>query len=195
MTISPARLVINNYCDMHNSALRFLRKLSDDQLRWQMPSGSLPIAWHGWHLARWADHIQACVPGMSPELTARLAPGTQLWQIEGNAAHWGWNPAELGYAETGMDMADDTALNLIYPAREELLDYIERALAQANTIIGSISDDEFQLDEQPQSLSEGIWGNSTVGDAIMEHLTHICRHLGMMEAILGLQGVRGTASQ
>jgi hypothetical protein len=195
MTVSPAQLVINNYCEMHETILEFLQKLSDEQLGWQLPSGSLPIAWHGWHLARWADHIQACVPGMSPVLGSRLAPGVQLWQAEGFAAQWGWNPAELGYAETGMYMADEVALNLSFPPKDELLDYIGRAFARANEIISTISDDEFQMAEQPQPLTEGVWGEGTVGEAVMSHLTHDCRHLGMMEALLGLQGVSGSAGK
>jgi hypothetical protein len=44
-------------------------------------------------------------------------------------------------------------------------------------------------------LTEGIWGEGTVGGAILEHIKHDWRHLGMMESLLGLQGQPGTATR
>jgi hypothetical protein len=196
MMISAAQMIVKDYGDVHRKMLMFLKKLSDEELRWTLPTGSLSIAWHGWHVARWEDHLQAAIPGMTPELEARLGTGgVQLWHSEGVADRWGFQADELGYAETGMQMADAVAWAMRFPAKDGLLNYVERVFATATQTVETLSDAEFMQIEQPQDMTEGIWGESTVGDAVFEHVTHTYRHLGMMEALLGMQGRSGTATE
>jgi hypothetical protein len=194
MIASPVALVIDAYTGIHARILGYLRKLSAEQLTWQLTPDTLSIAWHAWHVARWADHIQACVPGMTPELGRRLGAGVQVWHAEDFAARWGFDPAQLGYAETGMTMADSVATRLPFPPKDALLDYIEKAFAAASRNIGAIDEQQLVAPEQPQPLTDGIWGEGTVGDAVMSHITHASRHFGMMECLLGLQGRHGSAS-
>lgn len=194
MSAAPVALVIDAYNQMHAKILGYLRRLPAEQLYWQLSPDTLSIAWHAWHVARWADHIQACVPGMTPELGRRLPAGVQVWHMGNYAAQWGFDPAQLGYAETGMNMADAVATRLPFPPKDALLDYVEKAFAAAARNIGAIDEQQFIAPEQPQPLSEGIWGEGMVGGAVMEHVTHASRHLGMMEALLGLQGRHGSAS-
>jgi hypothetical protein len=132
---------------------------------------------------------------MTPELGRRLGAGVQIWQAEALADRWGFSGSQLGYADTGMTMPDEVAMRLPFPAKDVLLDYIERVFALAEGAAKAIDDEQFQSAEQPQPLTEGVWGEGTVGDAVMEHLTHDNRHLGMMECLLGLQGQPGTASR
>lgn len=188
-------LVILNYCQSHQRVLSFLQKLADEQLCWQLNSESLAIAWHGWHVARWADYFQASIPGMTPELGQLLGDGVQLWHTEQIAQQWGFDSTHLGYAETGMSMPDAVATTLNFPAKAVLLDYIERAFALAEKNVQQIDEIQFQSIEQPQPLTEGIYAEGTVGNAIMAHVTHINRHLGMMECLLGLQGTSGTSTR
>jgi hypothetical protein len=193
--MTPAMLVIEAYCASHQRLLAFVEKLSDEQLYWQLNPQTHSIAFHIWHVARWADHIQAAFSGMTPELGRLLGPGVQIWDEDRTAARWGFRSAELGYAETGMGMTDAYATSLPFPARAELMDYVSRVFHRAEQAAQMIDDEQFQAREQPQDMTEGIWGESTVGDAIMEHLTHDNRHLGMIECLLGLQSQRGTATQ
>jgi hypothetical protein len=188
-------LVIAAYCNSHHRVAKFLQKLSDEQLHWQLNGTSLSIAWHGWHIARWADYFQASISGMTPELAQLLGEGVQIWHWEHIAQKWGFESGALGYAETGMNMSDDIAVGLPFPPKSELLDYIERAFAQAEKTLAQIDDVQFQSVEQSQPLTEGIYAAGTVGNAIMAHVTHINRHLGMMECLLGLQGVSGTSTR
>jgi hypothetical protein len=194
MSASPAALVIGAYIYTHERILNYLRKLPDAQLYWQLTPDTLSIAWHGWHLARWADHIQACVPGMTPELGQRLGQGVQVWHADSVAAQWGFDPAQLGWGETGMTMPDEVATRLPFPPKDRLLDYVAKAFAAAERNIAAIDDQQFGAAEQPQPMTEGIWGEGTVGDAVMSHLTHANRHFGMIECLLGLQGQHGSAS-
>jgi hypothetical protein len=194
MEYSAAAQVINAYLDSHQLILTFSRKLSEEQLRWRSSEGSHAIAFHVWHVARWADHLQASIPGMTPELARRLTPGFQIWEADKVADRWGFDATQLGYAATGQHMPDDVALRLPFPDKAALVDYLEKAFAAAERAVKAIDDEQFRSLEQPQLLTEGVWGEGTVGDAIIEHLTHDNRHLGMMECLLGLQGQRGTAT-
>lgn len=191
---SPAAMIIGAYQQTHARILALAEKLSEEQLYWQPAAGGQSIAFHLWHVARWADHLQAALPGMTPELGRRLDPGGEIWETGGLAARWGFEPAQLGYAGTGMGMADDIATHLSFPAKAELLAYLRQALTAADRAVQAVDDQQFEAIEQPQALTEGIWGESTVGQAILTHLTHENRHLGMMECLVGLQTGSGTAT-
>lgn len=195
MTETPAAMVVNAYCAVHQRVLAFVNKLTDEQLYWQLTPHTHSIAWHTWHVARWADHLQAAFSGMTPELGRRLGPGAQIWYAEQIATQWGFRSGELGFDDTGMGMADTYATSLPFPARVELLDYISRVFDRVQQAARQIDEEQFSAVEQPQALTEGIWGENTVGAAVLSHTTHAYRHLGMMECLLGLQGQRGTATQ
>lgn len=194
MSDSAAALVIKKYLFTHERILAYLQKLSDEQIHWRLSANTHSIAWHTWHLARWADFTQACIPRMTPELTKRLPTGFQIWEREQFAARWGFDNAKLGFAATGMQMPDEVALQLVFPEKAELLRYVELAFAAIEQAVSVIDDEQFMADEQQQPLTEGIWGGGTVGSALLEHLVHDNRHLGMMESLLGLQGQPGTAT-
>jgi hypothetical protein len=194
MTNSGAELIVEAYCNIHRMMLAFLQKRSDEELRWNMASGN-PIAWHAWHVARWADNFQAAVPGMTVTLGERVGTGAQIWYSEGIAEKWELADIDLGYDQTGMDMPDEAARQLTFPERSMLLDYFERVLVAAERAVGAIDAKQFASQEQLQPMTEGIWGASTVGAALLSHVTHVYRHLGMMESLLGLQGQRGTATR
>src|SRR5258706_14351751 len=109
MTASPTMLVPNKLNRTHRLFLSFLQKLSDEELRRNLSSGSHSIAWHAWHTARWADFVQASLPGMTPELGRRLGTGVQVWYKDGFASRWGFKTDTLGFDETGMEMSDEAA--------------------------------------------------------------------------------------
>jgi hypothetical protein len=191
---SPAALTIATYHLTHRRILDMAEKLTEAQLGWQAVPGSQTIAFHLWHITRWADHLQATIPGMTPELGQRLGSGQQIWEAEGLAARWGFQTAQLGYGATGMEMAGDIAATLSFPPKVELLRYLHQVFAAAGRAVDAIDDPQFAAAEQPQALTEGIWGESTVGDAILSHLVHENRHLGAIECLLGLQTGSGTAT-
>jgi hypothetical protein len=180
---------------IHRLILTFLKKLSDEALHHNLSSGSHSIAWHAWHTARWADHLQASIPGMTPELSRRLETGVQFWHRDRLPDRWGFNVADLGWDETGMHMSDEAATTLVFPAKDILLDYVECVFTAIERAVSAIDDEQFAAMEQLQTMTEGIWGEATVGDAIIAHVSHASRHLGMMECLLGLQGKPGTATK
>jgi hypothetical protein len=194
MTRSHAAEVIAAYRKTHERIVGLVGRLTDEQLHWRPTPDSLSIAFHVWHVARWADHIQATFPGMTAELGRRLAPGVQIWEAGDLAKQWGFETDQLGYAATGMTMSETSAVQLPFPAKETLLGYLTGAFAAVDSSLDAIDEEQFGAAEQPQALTEGIWGESTVGDAILSHLVHDNRHLGAMECLVGIQIGAGSSS-
>jgi DinB superfamily len=194
MSSSPAAEIIKAYRTTHARVVALAEKLADEQLRWRPTPSSLSIAFHVWHIARWTDHLQATFPGMTAELGRRLPPGVQIWEAEDLTTQWGFDAAQLGYAATGMTMPETIATGLMFPPKDTLLAYLQRAFAAVDRSLAAVDDQQFGEAEQPQPLTEGIWGASTVGDAILTHLIHDNRHLGMLECLAGIQTGDGSAT-
>jgi hypothetical protein len=195
MTASPTTLVINELNRTHRLFLGFLQKCSDEELHHKLSSGSHSIAWQAWHTARWADFVQASLPGMTPELGRRLGTGVEIWHRDNLATRWGFKADALGFDETGMLMTDAAAEELVFPAKAALLDYVERAFAAIAESLKQLDDQQFVSAEQIQPITEAIWAEGMIGSIILQHISHANRHLGMIESLLGLQGKPGTATK
>jgi hypothetical protein len=191
---TPVALIVQAYRKTLEQTLKLGESLSTEQLHWRAPQSGHSLAFELWHSARWADHFQAALPGMTPGLQQRLGAGYEIWTNENLAHAWGFDVAGLGFAQTGMSMADEDAYRLTFPPKEQLLAYVRRAISAATESVLAIDDEQLQAVEQPQPLTEGIWGEGTVGAALVVHLTHSSRHLGMMECLRGLQNGSGTAT-
>lgn len=66
----------------HELVLEMACKATDDELGWRAGAPDPSIAFHVWYLARWADRMQATLPGVTPELGRRLGPSRELWETE-----------------------------------------------------------------------------------------------------------------
>ena len=183
MADSVMGYIAEYYRSRHDLVLKLVDGLNDQHMMWR-PNSTTPSIWfHVWHLARWADYLQEMITGT----------GVQIWEQEELAAQWGFGDANLGFAETGLGMDDDVVSCLSFPGKEALLDYARRAFTQANQAIGKISDDQFHHRVQDRHGVEGE--ELTIGDAILNWLVHASRHLGMIECLLGVQGLHGTATR
>lgn len=94
---------------------------------------------------------------------------------------------QLGFADTGWTMSDEVALTLPFPAKPTLLNYVGQSFKAVERAVRVIDDEQFLSAEQLQPLTEGVWGEGTVGDAILVHIVHGSTHLGNMQCLLGLQ--------
>ncbi len=155
-------------------ALRLVEDLDDAQLGWRPSPEAHNIAWTLWHMARADDNFQAGV-------TTRPL----VWSEGDFAARWGYPERGAG---TGMD--DAQAASLPRPSKTDLLDYVRRAFAAADDAVDMI--DERRAPEMHDSPFMG--GRSTYGDALVVSVTHDNRHLGEIEYIKGLLGLRGSAT-
>ena len=141
---SSAFLVINAYLLLHKRILEFSSKLSQSQITWQAKPDNLPIAFYLWHLGRWADHLQASLPGMTTELSKRFPPGKQVWDVVKKSQPWKSFSDDLGYAETGMSMEETAASKLRYPPKDILLKYINQTFTAVERLVLGIDENHWR---------------------------------------------------
>jgi hypothetical protein len=105
------------------------------------------------------------------------------------AAKWGLDPRLLGQAQTGMEMDIDAAESMQLPGPRELFDYLDEAFSALEIRLNGLSD---------QAMSEAIedfYGRDTnVGAFLLNHLSHMDRHLGVIEGLKGVLGMEGSAT-
>jgi hypothetical protein len=177
--------------------LQVVADLTEEQLNWHPNITTPSIAFHLWHLARWADHLQATIPGMTGELSRRLGPGRQHWESENVAAAWGWETTQLGFEETGMRMDPADMSELQFPKKDLLVEYARQVFATANEVLQAVDDGQWlerEREKFDQNDRSALGPIGTVGSAIVVHLAHSNRHLGMIECLRGMQGMHGSAT-
>lgn len=183
MAESPAATVALNYRRTHERALKLAEDLRQEQLVWRPGPKAPSIGFHLWHMARWADHLQAFLNNASQ----------QIWEAQGLAQRWGFTQRALGHMDTGMGMDDDASASLPLPGKDALLDYARRAFAAADAAVEQVGVRRF---DAPREDPRTSWADApTIGAVIIGNLAHDNRHLGMIEALRGVQGLRGTATR
>lgn len=181
MTETIMTEISRKYRVVHENLLDLVDSLTDEQIGW-MPNETTPCAgFHVWHLARWADYLQEIINGQ----------GSQLWEKEKTADHWNMETASLGYAQTGMGMEDKTTMTLRIPRKDLLLDYARRAFALAEQAVETINDIEFY--KIYETLHGENWHDGHIGPIILTWMEHDNRHFGMIECLIGVQGMHGSA--
>lgn len=173
--------VASQYSNTQDDLLELVEGLTDAQIHWTPGPTAPSIGFHLWHMARWADYLQEMINGR----------GTQIWETERLAERWAMASDSLGFANTGMGMDDRVTQALRLPEKVLLLDYVRKTFAAAQRAITHIDDAAFRK-VYPDLHGEG-WHDGQIGPIIMTWLTHDNRHTGMIECLIGLQGMSGTA--
>jgi hypothetical protein len=171
--------------------------LDEDALRWR-PARTNSIGFNLWHCARWADHLASILGEATPALRGRVGPRAEIWASERLSERWGFPSDHLGHVETGMGMDEDLSARLPLPAKDALVDYARRAFALAQATVNGVDESDY-LSKMDVPLSRVTWlaGEDQLGQVvgwIMSYARHDARHLGMIEAVKGALGMRGTAS-
>ena len=178
--------------DGYEAMLKVTEDLTEEEFTWRpgQLSTAPSIGFHLWHIARWADRLQGGLPGMTSELSKRLGTRQEVWETEGLASRWGFDSETLGFGETGMGMDDDVSASLPLPSKDVVLDYARRVFAGASQVVDAVDDQQFK-----EKCIDLYGRESSVGHVVIGTLTHCARHLGMIEALRGVEGLRGTASR
>ena len=199
MTGTPmAEALARIYTLNHSNALEAVADLDEDKFRWRPPRSN-SVAFNIWHIARWADHFQSILSTMTPTLRERIGPTPEVWARAGFAAKWGFLESGLGTVQTGMGMDEDASAKLALPPKSELLSYVKDAFELADSAMRMVRDDDLtqpaqlEADRVPWLSSPTQYG--TVGLWIATGIRHEARHLGMIEALKGAVGLRGTATR
>jgi hypothetical protein len=154
--------------------LAVVADLSDEQLAWRPTPRAHSIGFTLWHTARADDNVQADLTGSTLE-----------WESGDYARRWGHPERGVG---TGWD--DERAASLPLPPKHALLDYATRVFGRVDAAVRSVDEDGF--DRAIRSRFMG--GDSTAGEVVLVCMSHDNRHLGEIEYIKGLQGMKGTAT-
>ena len=183
MVVSPARDAPNPTAFRMQEAYRWVREsvagLSEEQLCWQPNPTTPSIRFHLFHIARWADNLTQLLTGAKQE----------IWHAEGIASRWNLDPAALGFGESGALVTDEVAMVLPLPRRENLLAYCDRVITAADEALAALGDEQMR-----QTVTDADGQVIVLGEAIADQLSHTARHLGMIECLQGMQGLRGTAT-
>lgn len=171
-TILASRIAIT-----HRHLLEAASACTDADTAWQPGPTSPSIAFHLWHTGRWADRWAEAVTGKP-----------QRWNQEGLPTKWGF-PVEQGAGDTGMELPDEDASQLPFPGRDQLTTYLRGAFSDLEQALGSLDDESVMRD-----ADDLLGATSPLDDSLIRHLSHVSRHLGMIEALRGLRGGHGTAT-
>jgi hypothetical protein len=163
----------------NGSLIEAIEDLGEEQIQ-ARPGGTLPsIAFHIWHSARWADYDREIYGG-----------GTQVWHSQGFAERWNLAGISQSEAETGTGLSDEQAGALVFPSSQELVSYASAAFAAFEGMIAPLDEAQLALHIDVPAVQGG-----NLQALLFGQLVHVNRHLGMIEAIKGVQGLRGTATR
>jgi len=188
--ITPLAAIMNYYRDANADILKKVSDLSNDQFAWQPHPACNSVAFLLWHMARWEDHMQATIPGMTEELSRRMPPSQQIWERDQISQKWGFAELKLGELELGTGFDRKVSDEPPWPSKENLLEYARQTFAAVEYAISFIDETQFEELERSQFdneyLKESMEQTATVGNAIMEHLLHNVHHLGEIYYLIGL---------
>ena len=161
----------------HQHLVEAASACTDEDLAWHPGPTSPPIAFHLWHTGRWADRWAEVVSGKP-----------QRWHREGLVTKWDF-PGEQGEGDTGMELPDEQAAALPFPGRDQLATYLRGAFSDLEQAVGGLDDETILRD-----ADDLLGGLAPLDDSLIRHLSHVSRHLGMIEALRGVRGGHGTAT-
>lgn len=170
----------------HELVLKVVEPLDQDQLQWRPAPRAHCVGWTLWHLARVADSVQSDLQERWPE--------DQIWVRRGLASRWGIHAAVSGANGVGsVDIDDEAAARLPVPPKGELVDYARQSFGALEEALAAVAATRFV---EPRSSGYAIHAGATgLSDYYFIALTHTNRHLGEIEYIRGLLGLRGTATR
>jgi hypothetical protein len=160
--------------------MKVIDGLSDDQLAWRPAPGAHSMGWTLWHIARCADKLAAQVGG-----------STELWIKDELPAKWGLTDVLMGTNGVGTGVDDQTAATLRPPSKDVLVDYARRSFASVDAIVDRRDDDASRREVTTFYFDEP----ATFGRVLITSTAHENRHLGELEYLKGLLGLRGTATR
>jgi hypothetical protein len=152
------------------------------------PSPSAPsVAFHAWHIGRWVDRNAAAISGWLDPTT----PEMEVWLTRDLTKLWGLASVDLGdFGGTGAGLDDSASAALPLPDVDQVLDYVTGTFRSLDAVLARIDDDAIL----ERTVVDLYGDEATIGEVILNHLSHADRHLGMIEALRGVLGERGTAT-
>jgi hypothetical protein len=185
---SALSLLAKNYAIAHGRVIESAERTVDGQFAKSMGTRVHSVAWQVWHIARWDDRYAEILVEKTPELAGRFGAPAQVWAAESLATQWGLPIGRMGRRDTGTEMDDQSADALRLPDKALVIDYARRVFARLQSVLNALPESRIF------TPIPGDPDNDTYAHNTMLYLDHVQRHLGMIEALRGLQGTAGTAT-
>jgi hypothetical protein len=203
MSDPTANAIVQRIHMAHAWILQATKKLTEEEVCRQLGATAPPIGWHLWHIARWADRVQASLPRQ--DIHHPPDPNRGFWERERLAEQWDLDPATLGTLQEGSGMSFvDAAVLPRRVGKDVLLAYARQVFAATDEAVTTLRPEQFleprqSVMEYRYDVTDGrIWrapgAETTVAADLAFHVSHANRHLGMIEALSGLLGGKGTVS-
>ena len=167
-------------------------ELSQEQFRWRPAQGPQSTGWNLWHIARWDDYLAEVLVQHTPSL-GHLGPASQVWNERNIATEWGLDSADLGLEDGGTSLTDLQAAAMTFPSKAAVVEYAERAFDHLDAILPEL-DDSLIPRVLPTVTTEAFPTHDPYGVTVVEMFRHTCEHLGTMEALKGMLGLRGSVT-
>ena len=150
--------------------------LDDGALAWRPMPQSHSIGFALWHIARCDDNY----------LRAHIQGRPEVWQEESWFQSWG-----LDQDSTGMLLSDEEAADLQLPSKEHMLAYCKRVWDELTWFVEGMGLEGLSRRVDQVERTRGM----STGQVIITHIYgHDNRHLGEMEYLKGLLGLRGSVT-
>jgi hypothetical protein len=185
-------LFARHYRDCHKKAIGMVDELSEEQFQWRPSPGPQSIGWNLWHIARWDDYFAETLVAGTPSLSA-LGPPIQIWKAREVARQWDLDPAVLGLEEGGTSLTDQDAAAISLPSKTHVIEYASEAFAHLDRVLPEL-DDVLLEKILPSIKTESFPDDYSYGDNTQEFLIHAYEHLGTMQALKGMLGLRGSVT-
>lgn len=190
MTRQTTALLAHHFREGHKALLALVDELSEEQFGWRPDRGPQSIGWNLWHVAKWDDFMAEALVARTGSLS-HLGPAHQVWNSRRVGSRWGWESGRLGLEDGGTGLAEEEAAALKLPAKDEVVSYAIEAFAHIENVVSELDDSLvpkvvpgpiiYPNDEKPD----------TYGNYLVSWMNHGYEHLGTMESIKGLLGMRG----
>jgi len=165
-----------SYSRVHEWVLKLVENLTDEQMAHQTNTATPSIAFHLWHMGRYADSVEGHIGDSKAQ---------QIWQIDRLAQRWGFDPGVLGTYTNGTGMKPEALAVLPWPKKCHIESYARKSFESAERAI------QFMEPERLQDAAN--WGGTIASDILM-HLAYESRHLGMIESARCVLGLHGPAT-
>jgi hypothetical protein len=181
---SVGETLLRAYRLAHGRLLKAGEEVSREQFAWSAGPSLHSVAWQLWHAARWDDVFASYL-----HRAFARDPRAQVWERESLADRWSLATGSMGLRDTGTKMSDETAEGIRFPEQKEVVDYARLAFAYTEEGIELIPDDRLLAVAKDDPDADTMLDNALI------YLEHLGRHLGMIEAIRGLEGLSGSSTR
>jgi hypothetical protein len=99
----------------------------------------------------------------------------------------------LGLEDGGTSLTDIQAAALTFPSKDAVIEYAQAAFDHLDLILPEL-DDSLMPQILPTVTTEAFPTHDSYGVTVVEMFRHACEHLGTMQALKGMLGMRGSVT-